>query len=63
MIVACIAMKKVLVSAYACTPGMGSEEGNGWQYASLISQHDCQVWCLTRQDNKNRIDQQIKQNP
>jgi glycosyltransferase involved in cell wall biosynthesis len=56
-------MKKVLVSAYACTPGMGSEEGNGWQYASLVSQYDCQVWCLTRQDNKNRVDQQLKQHP
>ena len=56
-------MKKVLVSAYACIPGRGSEEGNGWHYASIISQHDCEVWCLTRRIGEDKIKQKLEECP
>lgn len=54
-------MKKVLVSAYACIPDRGSEEGNGWFYSSLISQHGYKVWCLTRDIGKAEIDKKLKE--
>lgn len=55
-------MKKVLVSAYACIPDLGSEEGNGWFYSSLISQQGYQVLCLTRDVGKRQIEQKLAQN-
>ncbi|MFD2569124.1 glycosyltransferase family 4 protein [Spirosoma soli] len=54
-------MKKVLISAYACIPDRGSEEGNGWYYSSLVSQEGYQVWCLTRDIGKAEIEQKLKQ--
>ncbi|GAB3883317.1 glycosyltransferase family 4 protein [Spirosoma agri] len=56
-------MKNVLISAYACVPDLGSEEGNGWFYSSLISQQNCRVWCLTRDIGKERIEQKLQQVP
>lgn len=56
-------MKKILVSAYACIPDRGSEEGNGWYYSSLISQQGYQVWCLTRDIGKAEIEQKLEQDP
>jgi glycosyltransferase involved in cell wall biosynthesis len=56
-------MHKVLVSAYACIPGRGSEEGNGWQYASLISQYNHQVWCLARRLGQPEITQRLAEAP
>lgn len=52
-------MKKVLVSAYACMPGYGSEEGNGWNYSTIISQNNYQVWCLTRAVFRDKIESQL----
>lgn len=56
-------MKKILVSAYACIPDRGSEEGNGWYYSSLLSQQGYQVWCLTRDIGKAEIERKLKQSP
>ncbi|MEZ0542959.1 glycosyltransferase family 4 protein [Fibrella arboris] len=56
-------MKKVLISAYACVPGLGSEEGNGWHYSSIVSQTNHQVWCLTRLGNKKAIEQRLAESP
>ncbi|RYF68465.1 MAG: glycosyltransferase [Cytophagaceae bacterium] len=56
-------MKKVLISAYACVPGLGSEEGNGWHYSSIVSQTNHQVWCLTRLMNKAAIEKRLAQEP
>lgn len=52
-------MNKVLISAYACIPDRGSEEGNGWYYSSLISEHGYQVWCLTRDVGKAQIERKL----
>ena len=43
-------MKKVLLSAYACIPNLGSEEGTGWTYATTLSENGLDVHCLTKKD-------------
>ncbi|AFY71622.1 glycosyl transferase group 1 [Thalassoporum mexicanum PCC 7367] len=40
---------KVLISAYSCEPGRGSEPGVGWNVAVEAAKHN-QVWVLTRPD-------------
>lgn len=37
----------ILLSAYACEPGRGSEPGNGWNWALHIAQAGHNVWVLT----------------
>ncbi|WP_080240503.1 glycosyltransferase family 4 protein [Spirosoma rigui] len=49
-------MKKVLLSAYACIPNRGSEQGTGWVYATTLSQNNLAVHCLTLKDGKEAID-------
>lgn len=49
-------MKKILLSAYACIPNYGSEEGTGWTYASTLSQNGLVVHCLTKKDGEAAID-------
>lgn len=56
-------MKNILISAYACVPDRGSEEGNGWYYSSLISQQGYRVWCLTRDVGEEEIAQKLKSVP
>ena len=47
---------KVLISAYACEPGKGSEPGVGWHWALQMAQfHD--IWVLTRTNNRPSIEQ------
>ncbi|MEM8674496.1 MAG: glycosyltransferase [Cyanobacteria bacterium P01_G01_bin.67] len=38
---------KILLSAYACRPNSGSEEGNGWNWSVSLAQMNHQVWVLT----------------
>ena len=46
---------KVLVSAYACKSGKGSEPGAGWNYVKQIGRfHD--VWVITRSSNQKFIE-------
>lgn len=40
---------RVLLSAYSCEPGRGSEPGVGWNVAREIAHHH-EVWVLTRPD-------------
>jgi glycosyltransferase involved in cell wall biosynthesis len=40
-------MKKVLLSAFACQPGKGSEEGNGWNWATGLAKKGYEVHCIT----------------
>jgi glycosyltransferase involved in cell wall biosynthesis len=46
---------KILISAYACRPNMGSEPGVGWNIATEIAKHH-EVWVLTRPDNRPEIE-------
>jgi glycosyltransferase involved in cell wall biosynthesis len=46
---------KILLSAYACEPGKGSEPGVGWSWAEQMSRlHE--VWVITRSNNQAAIE-------
>jgi glycosyltransferase involved in cell wall biosynthesis/thymidylate kinase len=53
---------KVLVSAYACEPGEGSEPGVGWHWMQQISQHS-DLWVITRANNRQAIETELAKNP
>lgn len=46
---------RILVSAYACEPGKGSEPEVGWQWAWGLARH-CDVTVLTRSNNRAAIE-------
>lgn len=47
--------KRVLISAYSCAPGGGSEDGVGWAWARAAAvDHD--VWVITRENNAPAIE-------
>ena len=53
---------KVLVSAYACRPGEGSEPGVGWNLVhELVKYH--QIWVITRENNRPFIEAELHKNP
>lgn len=53
---------KVLISAYACRPGEGSEPGVGWNVVrELVKYHD--IWVLTRENNLPAIATELTKNP
>ncbi|WP_309733468.1 glycosyltransferase [Chamaesiphon sp. OTE_75_metabat_556] len=53
---------KVLISAYACRPGEGSEPGVGWNVVRELSEyHD--IWVLTRSDNRMSIESELTRHP
>lgn len=53
---------KILISAYACRPNMGSEPGVGWNTVrELVKHHN--VWVLTREDNRPTIEAELANNP
>src|SRR5512142_90641 len=50
---------KVLISAYSCEPGKGSEPEVGWQWALQMARfHDVTV--LTRANNRGLIDAELE---
>lgn len=53
---------QVLVSAFYCVPGLGSEEGVGWNLPKEIAKHH-EVWVVTRAANRSRIEAEIARNP
>ena len=53
---------KVLISAYACEPGSGSEPGAGWTWARAAAEHH-EVWLLTRANNATVIDAELARSP
>jgi glycosyltransferase involved in cell wall biosynthesis len=46
---------KILVSAYACEPGKGSEPGIGWKWINQVARYN-DVWVLTRHTNRSIIE-------
>jgi hypothetical protein len=46
---------KILMSAYACEPGKGSEPGVGWRWAIETAALNHEVWVITRTNNKAAI--------
>jgi glycosyltransferase involved in cell wall biosynthesis len=54
---------KVLISAYSCEPGRGSERGVGWNVAREVAKYH-EVWVLTRPDeSKDAIEAELAANP
>jgi glycosyltransferase involved in cell wall biosynthesis len=54
---------KVLLSAYACEPGKGSEPGMGWHWALEIARLGHEVWILTRTNNLPSLRQALACQP
>jgi glycosyltransferase involved in cell wall biosynthesis len=53
---------KILLSAYACEPGSGSEEGVGWNMVlQVVKYHE--TWVLTRKFYQEAIEAELQQNP
>lgn len=52
---------KVLLSAYACEPGKGSEPGVGWHWALEIARLGHEVWVLTRANNRETVEAGLEQ--
>jgi glycosyltransferase involved in cell wall biosynthesis len=50
-----MSIMKILVSAYACEPGKGSEPGVGWNWVQQIARFN-DVWVLTRVKNRIAIE-------
>ncbi len=53
---------RVLLSAYACEPGKGSEPGVGWNLARHLAEHH-EVWVLTRANNRPAIEAELARSP
>lgn len=54
---------KVLLSAYSCEPGRGSERGVGWNVAREVAKRH-EVWVLTRPDeSRAAIEAELARNP
>lgn len=54
---------KVLLSAYACEPGRGTELGVGWNTAREVARYH-EVWVLTRPDDgREEIEAELARNP
>jgi glycosyltransferase involved in cell wall biosynthesis len=54
---------KVLMSAYSCEPGRGSEPGVGWNIVREVARHH-EVWVLTRPDESGEIiEAELARNP
>lgn len=57
-----MARLRVLLSAYACEPGSGSEPGVGWNAARELARHH-DVWALTRSNNRDAIERELARRP
>lgn len=58
-----MARKTVLLSAYACEPDKGSEPGVGWHWARAIAELGHTVWVVTRSNNRASIEQEMARSP
>jgi glycosyltransferase involved in cell wall biosynthesis len=53
---------KILLSAYACEPGKGSEPAVGWMWVHQLARFH-EVWVVTRANNRKPIENALKENP
>jgi len=53
---------RILISAYACQPGCGSEQGVGWNRARQLARFH-EVWVLTRRKNRAAIEAAMAREP
>ncbi len=48
-------MRRILVSAYGCEPGKGSEQGVGWHWIQEMARSE-ELWVITRANNRPAIE-------
>lgn len=48
-------MLKILINAYACSPGMGSEPGMAWNWVSNLAKF-CELYIITEGEFKEKIE-------
>lgn len=53
---------RMLLSAFACAPGYGSEPNVGWETVKQVAQRH-QVWVLTNAENRPYIEKELSRNP
>jgi glycosyltransferase involved in cell wall biosynthesis len=53
---------KILVSAYGCGPGRGSEPGVGWNWTRQLARH-CDVWVLSPESERVAIEDFLRAEP
>lgn len=53
---------KVLINAYACSPGMGSEEGVGWNWCIHLAKY-CELHIITEGEFRNEIEKALEDLP
>jgi glycosyltransferase involved in cell wall biosynthesis len=53
---------KVLISAYSCEPGKGSEPGVGWNHVKQAARFH-KVWVMTRSNNRALIEEALATEP
>lgn len=53
---------RILISAYACGPGEGSEPGVGWHWVRQAARFH-EVWVITRANNQPAIDRALAAEP
>ena len=54
-------MSRILLSAYACEPGKGSEPEVGWLWATELADAGHEVWVITREANRHAIEMELAQ--
>lgn len=52
----------ILVSAYACRPGEGSEPNIGWNFIKEVVKYH-QIWLITRANNRPSLEAELQANP
>jgi len=52
-------MSRILLSAYACEPGKGSEPEVGWLWATELADSGHEVWVITRAANRDAIEMEL----
>lgn len=53
---------KIIISAYACMPDMGSEPGVGWNMVKELANHH-EICVLTRKSNRIAIESELNKQP
>jgi len=54
---------RILISAYACEPNVGSEPGIGWKWATEAAKLGHNVTVLTRKNNRTAIENELVRSP
>ena len=49
---------KILINAYACSPGMGSEPGMAWNWVSNLAKF-CELYIITEGEFRDKIEEMV----